>query len=241
MSAAALAQSNPAAHPFEVASVKLHEGPGRVGITTSGTRWTAEAKTLPSLIVYAYDLKPYQVADSPALQPFGDSFYDVVAKAEGDAAPSTTEFRGMLQLLLASRFHLAFHREAKEMPVYALVVGKNGVKFHESAAGPEPSVHYAVSGRTWMATAAKATAQDLLKIIDNSIVDRPVIDKTGLTGEYDIRVTFTPQIPPYARNPDPDDIPIFSALQDQLGLRLEPQKAPIEVLVVDHVEKPSAN
>jgi uncharacterized protein (TIGR03435 family) len=82
---------------------------------------------------------------------------------------------------------------------------------------------------------------DVVRAIENSIVDRPVLDRTGLTGTYAIRLVYTPNIPPNRKAPELDDISIFTAVQEQLGLRLEPQKAMVEVLVVDHAEKPSDN
>src|SRR5215469_4492423 len=99
----------PAPRPFEVASVKLHlaNTGGPIGFTTSGPRFHANAELLTNLITYAYDIKHYQVADSPALRPFDDQFYDIFAKAEGETAPPTSAFRTALQLLLADRFHLA--------------------------------------------------------------------------------------------------------------------------------------
>jgi uncharacterized protein (TIGR03435 family) len=191
--------------------------------------------------MYAWDLKSYQAPATPALLPFGDSFYDIAAKAEGDIAPSNAEFRRMLQLLLADRFRLVMHRETRELPVYALVVGRNGPKFKEST--PESSLgeHYSASGRNWEVTIPKATMDDVLRAIENRLPDRPVLDKTGLKGTYDIRLTYTPDIPPNRKAPDPDDISIYTAVQEQLGLKLEPQKAMVEVLVVDHAEKPGGN
>jgi uncharacterized protein (TIGR03435 family) len=230
------------ASPFDVASVKAHQGPGRIGISTSGPRLNAEAANLVVLIMYAYDLKHYQVARTPPLLALGDNFYDIAAKAEADAAPSRDEFRGMLQLLLAERFKLRVHRETREIPVYALAVGKNGPKFKPSAPDASPDPHYAASGRSYELTIAKATMDDVVRVIENSPVDRPVLDKTGLTGTYAVKMIYTPNLKTNRDSePDPNDISIFSAVEVYLGLKLEPQKAMVEVLVVDHVEKPSEN
>jgi uncharacterized protein (TIGR03435 family) len=237
-----LAQTAPSVRPFEVASVKPHTGPGRVGISTSGPRLNAEPANLWALIAYAYNLKTYQIPSTPPLSALGNEYYDIVAKAEGDGAPTKDEFRGMLQLLLADRFKLAVHRETREMPVYALLVGKNGPKFKASAPDASPDTHYAASGRNWEVTIPKATMDDVLRAIESSILDRPVLDKTELKGTYDVKMTYTPNIPPNRRSePDPEDISIFTAVEVQLGLKLEAQKAKMEVLVVDRVEKPSEN
>src|SRR5580658_3035508 len=142
-----LAQPATSSRPFEVASVKPHTGPGRVGISTSGPRLNAEPANLWALIAYAYNLKTYQIPSTPPLSALGNEYYDIVAKAEGDGAPTKDEFRGMLQLLLADRFKLAVHRETREIPVYALVVGKNGPKLKPSAPDASADTHFAASGR----------------------------------------------------------------------------------------------
>ncbi len=193
--------------------------------------------------MYAYNLKNYQVADTPALEAVGETYYDIAAKAEGDGTPKQGEFRQMLQALLADRFKLKVHREMREMPVYALVVGKNGPKFKESSADANPSGNYGVNGRNQTMSLSKATMEDVARDL-RVYVDRPVVDKTGLKGNYDIKMEATPAFR-ISRNPDnpsdPGDISAFTAVQEQLGLKLEAQKALIEVLVVDHVERPSEN
>jgi uncharacterized protein (TIGR03435 family) len=242
ISSGLLAQSAPSIRPFEVTSVKLHQGPGRIGINTSGPRLNAEPANLVNLIAYAYNLKYYQVVHTPPLAALADNFYDIVAKAEGDVAPTKDEFRGMVQLLLADRFKLRVHRETREIPVYVLLVGKNGPKFKPSAPDASADTHYAASGRNWETTIPKATMDDVLKAIENSILDRPVLDQTGLKGTYDVRMAYTPNIPSNrGTEPAPDDISVFTAVEVQLGLKLEAQKAMVEVLVVDRVEKPSEN
>jgi len=230
------------AQSFEVASVRPHEGPmPSIGITTSGVRLDAQADTVRGLILYAYELKNYQLPDTPALLGIGDTFYDINAKAEGDVAPSKAEFRAMLRELLAERCRLSVHRETREMPVYGLVVGKGGPKFPASAPETAHSGHLGVRGRNYEVLLKKASMDDVVNAIANSFPDRPVVDKTGLTGVYDVKLTYTPETRSNRENPDPDDLSVFTAVQEQLGLKLEPQKAMVEVLIVDHVEKPSGN
>ena len=226
---------------FEVASIRPHQGPiSRIDISTAGPRFTAEAQPVGGLITWAYDVKSYQVSAAPNLA-LSDAFYDIGAKAEGDGAPSRAEYRQMLQALLADRFKLKVHREMREMNVYALVVGKSGPKLKESAPDASPMGYMNVVGRNYRATRAKATMDDVVQAITNSFLDRPVLDKTGLTGTYNLSLIYTPDIRSNRGEPDPNDISIFTAVQEQLGLKLEPQKASIEVLVVDSVEKPSEN
>ncbi len=236
--------SRPDPGQFEVASVKVHQGPGRIHIATSGLRLTAEAEGVWSLIMYAYNLKSYQVSLSDAQRAMlGDTFFDVEAKAEGVVPPTTEEFRQMMRALLADRFQLRVHREAREMPVYELMVGRNGPKFKASAPDAISSQKFRADGRNWAANLTKATMDELVQYLDGSaFLDRPVFDKTGLTGAYDIKLSYTPDIPPNRRGePDPNDISIYAAVEEQLGLKLQPQKAAVEILIVDRVEKPSGN
>jgi uncharacterized protein (TIGR03435 family) len=220
---------------FEVASIRENPGPWRVELaySSSGPRLTLEAWSRVDLIMLAYDLKRYQVSYSPSFT----EFYDIAAKAEGDGARTKAEFRLMLQTLLADRFNLKFHREMKDVPVYAMVIGKSGVKFKESDPEKPFKSLVGVNGRNQYMEYSQATMEMVAEGIG---VDRPVIDKTGLTGKYDIRLEATPEFR-INNNPQPDDLRIFDAIQQQLGLKLEPLKANIEVFVVDHMDKPSAN
>jgi uncharacterized protein (TIGR03435 family) len=239
----AFGQSAPPPRAFEVASVKPHPGlVPRIDISTSGTRLTAEAQTVLGLIMYAYNLRNDQVSRTTPLLTLDDTMYDVVANAEGEGTPTKGEFRQMMQSLLADRFKLSVHRERKELPVYALVVGKSGPKLKESAPDADPQTHTGISGRNNVETMPKATMESLVQEISNAaFLDRPVLDKTGLTGAYNIKLTYTPENR-ISRGPEPDlDVSIFTVVQDQLGLRLVQQKAEVEILVVDRVEKPSAN
>jgi uncharacterized protein (TIGR03435 family) len=147
LSCAAFGQSAPAVRTFEVASVKPHEGPMyRLGVTTSGQRLTADACNVLMLVMYAYHVKNFQLAGTAPLFKEDNTRWDIVAKSEGDTAPTRDEFRQMLRSLLAERFQLKVHRETREMPVYALVVGKNGAKFKESSPDADPTQHYSRVG-----------------------------------------------------------------------------------------------
>jgi uncharacterized protein (TIGR03435 family) len=237
-----IGQSERPAHRFEVASVKLTADLRTMpDISTSGARFDARAKSVYPLICYAYNLRSYQVPSTPALMTMENIRYDIAAKTEGPAVPAADEFRLMLQSLLIDRFQLRTHRETHEMAVYALTIGKNGVKLRASPPDANPGRHYATSGHNYVVTIHKATMTDVLDAIENSLIDRPVLDRTGLEGTYDIEMTYSPNLPSRRfATPDSDDITIFTAVE-KLGLMLVPQKATVEVLVVDHVEKPSDN
>ena len=234
--AVTLSQVSAQAPAFEVASIRENPGPTwRImdGYSASGARLTLEGWRPLALIMEAYDLKRYQVSYTSS----DYAVYDIAAKAEGDGTRTKAEFRLMLQTLLADRFNLRIHREMKELPVYAMVIGKSGVKFKESF--PEKPFRglVGVHGRNQYQEYSQGTMEMLADGID---VDKPVIDKTGLTGKYEIRLEATPEFR-INNNPQPEDIRVFDAIQQQLGLKLEAQKAMIEVLVVDHIDKPSAN
>jgi uncharacterized protein (TIGR03435 family) len=232
------------AQSFEVASIRLHTMRVQsVGSRISGPRLTVEAMSLDNLITYGYDLKNYQVSGAPS---WADSNridcdrYDIAAKAEGDGTLRQDQAKAMVQALLADRFHLQFHKEMKEMPVYALVLAKNGPKLKESPQDAQILIRMGsgVSG-TELTVTRGSMPQLVAQLSNNNGIDRPVLDKTQLTGNYDYKLTWTPELG--APRNDSVTLSIFTALQEQLGLRLDPQKAPIEILVIDHVEKPSEN
>jgi uncharacterized protein (TIGR03435 family) len=243
MVSAVFGQSTPASLAFEVASVRPHHGPlSRIfDFSSSGPRVTLVSYPVKGLIMEAYKLKGYQVTFAASVLQPEEIYYDIVATAPGSGTPNRGQFRQMLQTLLAERFNLRVHRELKEMPVYALVVGKNGPKFKESASDATFIGGHGANGRNQTVTASKYTMTDLVQdIVDYFFVDRPVVDKTGFAGTYDLKIEATPE---FRMNRDSEfgDISVFTAVQEQLGLKLESQRAPIEILVVDQVEKPSAN
>jgi uncharacterized protein (TIGR03435 family) len=236
------AQSPPAPRALEVASIRPHPDPvSHIDITIAGPRLEIEAYFVPELIMEAYNIKNYQISLAPNVR-WPGTRYDIVAKAEGDGAPTREEFREMLRTLLADRFKLKLHREAKEMQVYALVVGKNGPKLKPSAPDANPIGRGMVNGRNYEITRPKADMDAVVQAISNAFLDRPVVDRTGLTGTYDLKLTYTPDTPANRLGePDPNDISIFTAVREQLGMALEPQRAAVETLVIDHVEQPSEN
>jgi len=218
---------------FDAASIKLHPEPiymSRSG--TSGTLATWTAETLLDFVVDAYGLKYYQVTGGPRW--IESDHFDISARAPGDTPPTEDQFRQMTQTLLADRFQLRIHRETREIPVYALVVSKNGPKLKDPdmnsregwARGDNKGVHIVQS---------HATMQRLADHLSDT-AGRPVIDKTGLAGLYAYKLDFGPD-----NSTADSDLPSMSTAVEQLGLRLESQKAPVEVLIIDSAQKPSEN
>jgi uncharacterized protein (TIGR03435 family) len=201
----------------------------------SGSRVTIQGTAL-SLITAAYEVKPYQVTNVPG---WADSLvYSVTAKAEGDSVPELGEVRLMLQSLLADRFGLQLHDDTKDMNVYRLIPGRksSGLK----PAGADEMFSWKLTGQqdgTLRSTATRESIGDFVQLVGVS-ADRPVIDRTGTSGyiDYDIIIS-----PPDARSQDDVDRAILDAVRDQLGLKLEPAKEPVKVLVVDRIERSSGN
>jgi uncharacterized protein (TIGR03435 family) len=217
---------------FEVAAIRQQDWnmPGRGGgFRITGSRVTA-TDTLNRLIIDAYGVKQYQVTGGPSwVVPPGPVFV-ITAKVEGEAVPTAQQVRPMLQKLLADRFQLKLHREMKDLQVYDLVVAKNGVKMKLTPADSQGGMGFG-NGRM---IAPKMSMPQLANGL-TGYLDRPVIDKTGLTADFDVRVEW-------AKDGQPDSGPsLIDAVEAQLGLKLEAAKAPIEILVIDHAEKPAGN
>jgi uncharacterized protein (TIGR03435 family) len=205
-------------------------GPG----TGSPERITFTYVSLKHLIEAAYDVRSYQI-EAPAW--LESARFDVVANVPPGATRDQANL--MLQNLLADRFQLKLHRSTRELPVYALVVAKNDPKLKESVDDPN-----APRGRGTIGSGARKRfefdGQTMARFADvlASEVDRPVIDMTGLEGTYDIRLEFAPQSKSAFGSPNPQDTPeLFTALTEQLGLKLESRKGPVVLLVVDSASR----
>jgi uncharacterized protein (TIGR03435 family) len=224
---------------FEVASIKFHPAPIAFSSDSAihGSRVTATAITLIDLITNAYGVRYDQISGGP---PWAKSdHYDLNAKAEGESTITKDRLQEMLRTLLAGRFQLQIHREMKETPVYELVVGKNGSKL--KAAAPDTKGGYVSRGSStgqMRMEATKGTMEQLARQLSVT-AGRPVIDKTGLAGYYAYTLDWMPANRPL--EPDSDTPSMFTAVQEQLGLKLESAKAPIEMLIIDRAEKPSEN
>lgn len=265
---------------FEVASIRVHPvisggflrrggslanlacPPHNCGIT--GNRYVSEGSSLLDLLMDAYKLKRYQVTGLPSWGDSGHDVYDLAARVEG-ATPTVEQVRQMLQTLLAERFQLKMHIEQREMPVYALVLGKNGSKLKpipQEEGKPPVTNCSAIKG----VRAARDVDPERVRPWESSLEglsmfsDRPVIDKTGYSGYYctsDGQVPMSAVMPHIVAaaggasrgtrggvdpgEPDRTGPSMFTIIQEKWGMKLESQKAPIDILVVDRVERPSAN
>lgn len=230
-----------AARPsFEVASIRKHEGPLNAidQYSVSGPRLTLGGFNLPFLLMEAFNLRNFQLsftAQSATL----DDYWDITATAAGTGTPTRDEFRQMLQSLLAERFKLQVHRETREMAVYALVEEKAGSKL-KAGSGDAPCAArmgpVQPQDRNYRYQYINCTLAPLVNTLQ---ADRPILDRTGLTGRYDVTLSATPDFK-MRDSSEPGDISLRDAIR-QLGLRLDSRKESIEVLIIDHAEQPSGN
>ena len=231
---------------FEVATIKLSRPDDRrlPTIQIQDRRLLAWNKSVMNLIEEAYSINPSEVVNAPD---WFDTKYDIVGQPDGEGQPSLQQWHIMMQKLMADRFKLSFHREKKEVSIYALTVAKNGPKLAASAGDPKGPPNLAMPARGRF-RGRNATMADLSGTL-SGVLDRPVVDKTGISGRFDIPLNWTVddfQASRLTGFPAPQqlngEVPdLFTAIQEQLGLKLESTKAQIEVMVIDHAEKPSEN
>lgn len=257
---------------YEVASIKPNKssvnGGFRFGMRYTDDGLSVENYPLLSLIQQAYGVNKDRISGAPDW--LNSERYDIEAKMDGAVAEALkklspaereTTRQHMLQALLADRFKLTLHREDRELPVYNLVIAKNGPKLQEtkpnepntvpggaSPNGSTPGVGVSVGGgrgggfggggglRT--SSGKGATIESMLATL-SAASGRPVLDKTGLTGKYDYKLQWAPE--DSQAEADSAGPSIFTAVQEQLGLKLESAKGPVEFIVIDHVEKASGN
>jgi uncharacterized protein (TIGR03435 family) len=243
--AAVCAAGQPAAsvRAFEVASIRPNPGPWKVllGYSVAGQLLTLEGYSVPDLVAEAYGLESYQLVLPPEL-PRQDKLppiYNIAAKAPGSVSPTRAEFREMLQELLSSRFHLKFYSESREIPAYTLRLARNGSKLRESKSDAPAVSNHRVRGRNQTIESTHVTMEKFAREL-RMFVDRPVVDRTGLSGEYDIELEATPFFR-LTSNPQPEDITMFAAIQESLGLRLDAERVSLPVVVVDGIEQPTEN
>jgi uncharacterized protein (TIGR03435 family) len=214
--------------------------------------------SLAGLITFAYNIRDFQLSGGPGW--ISSTRFDILAKPERPEGPA--DFSGMTleqhttmigrlrertRHLLAERFQLVFHRDSKELPVYALIVPKGGHKLRASAEGGNQHMR---AGRSQI-NAEGATTEMLAETLSR-MVGRKVLNQTGLAGKFDFELAWTrdygtslPGKLTHPNDPDPSEIPgavsVFTAIQEQLGLKLESTRGPVEIIVIDRVEKPSEN
>ena len=236
---------------FEVATIKPNKSgeTSLQALTFRGRTFITENSSLADLMMFAYTVQMKQIIGAPEW--IEKERYDISATPDQEGSPTADQVRIMIRKLLADRFQLKFHHDQRELSAFVLTVGKDGAKLkpgqqngnlHGIGVQPAPT--------GLMLFANNAPIPALASFLQSLVLDRPVVDQTGLTGRYDMTITFTPDDslfkgdPPEFTKPAEGIEPapgFFEAIQQQLGLKLTAKKTQVDVLAIDHVEKPSAN
>jgi uncharacterized protein (TIGR03435 family) len=242
------ADANPA---FDVATVKpsAPNRPGK-GFGFRGDQFMTMNTNLNDLIAFAYGLHSKQIVNAPA---WSDSdLFDIVGKPDTPGRPNLKQMGIMVQKLLADRFQLQFHHESRELSVYAISVASGGPKLTKTSSAPNDPQGFGFTALGNL-TVRNMSMKDFASWMQSGVMDRPVVDQTGLTDRYDFKLKWTPDQSQFAQfrstgavlpptTDDPNAPPgLYTAVQEQLGLKMESKKAPDDVIVIDHIEKPSAN
>lgn len=227
------------AHPsFEVATIKPPVPDDRSqGFHTSGQRIFIENESITSLVMFAYAVHPKQIVDGPEWM---TERFDIHGVPDVAGAPSLTQLQGMVQKLLAERFGLKVHREKRELAVYTITVAKGGSRLEPNESDPNGASDQTGNG---------SSKGQTMRFTNNSMadfalgmqyfLDRPVVDRTGLAGKYDFTLQWKSGV---ATVEDDSDYPgLFTAVEEQLGLKLNAVRDQVDVLVVDKLERPTAN
>lgn len=249
-SATGITQSpGPKFDAFDVATIKptaLDAKSGRYIIMQGTHRFVEKYYTLKLLIAAAYDLSPKTISGGPGW--IESDHFDILAITPGDVQPTHAEQMSMLRTLLSDRFKLTFHREQKVFSIYQLELASTGPKLKPSTEPPDtqPAIISTVYSQRIVLPARNVTMNDLTSLLQRAVLDRPVVNKTGLSGRYDFDLTWAPDETQFGgevpvASADAPSPPLFTAMQEQLGLRLEATRGPVDALVIDTAERPSAN
>jgi uncharacterized protein (TIGR03435 family) len=234
---------------FEVATIKPNPSGGTSlqGLTLRGRSMVVRNGNLQDLITFAYSLQLKQLVGTPAWTE--TDRYDIDANPDQPGTPNLEQMRNMVRKLLADRFKLTLHHEKREMSAYVLTAGKTGQKLTPTQIKGQLPGFFASPGTGGLTLhLINGTMGDFSSFLQMLVLDKPVVDQTGIEGRFDNNVTFTPDQTQFNGQPPklpPADVPdapdLFTAIQRQLGLNLTAEKTQVDVLVIDHVEKPSPN
>ncbi|HEY2470383.1 MAG TPA: TIGR03435 family protein [Terracidiphilus sp.] len=240
------AQSNP---NFEVATIRPSKPDAQgKGFGARGRQFKTFNTSLADLISYAYGCHPKQLIGAPDW--VNTEKYDITAQTDGEVPAGRQQLKVLWQNLIAQRFKLAFHHDKKELSVYVLRVAKTGPKLTKSEGDPNglPTQGFRQFGALKVQNATMGEFAN--QILQNTVLDRPVVDQTGLAGRWDFALNWTPDDSQFASlgakmppSSDAADAPpnLFTAIQEQIGLKLESGRALTDVLVIDNVERPTDN
>jgi uncharacterized protein (TIGR03435 family) len=244
---------------FEVATIKPNSSnaTSMQALVINGRKFLTRASSLGDLISFAYEVQSKQVVNAPDW--LDKDRYDIEAVPEQEGVPNPQQLRIMIKKLLTDRFKLAFHHDQREMSAYVLSVGKDGQKLKDTQLkGPLPGIGIRPGTGGITLNMVNAKISDFTGFLQSLVLDRPVVDKTGLQGHYDFQCTFSPDDSQFGGHPPqfpkqgnadsgasdtaaPSAPSLYDALQQELGLKLAGEKTAVDVIAIDKVEKPSAN
>lgn len=243
---------------FEVATIKPNNtgATSMRGLTIRGRNFATSASSLVDLISFAYAVQVKQIVNAPDWS--DKDRYDIAAVPEQEGAPNVEQLRIMIRKLLADRYNLTFHHDKREMSAYVLTVGKDGHKLKSTQIqGTLPGFFATPAPGGLTLHMVNSTTGDFAGFLQMLVLDRPVVDRTGIQGRFDYQCTFTPDESQFGGHPPP--IPgqgnnngsadastpsapsLYDAVQQELGLKLSAEKTLVDVIAIDHVDKPTAN
>jgi len=236
---------------FDVATIKPSE-PGKQGkgFGFRAGHFVTFNTNMNDLIAFAYGLHAKQIVDAPAW--FGTDLFDIEAKPDTEGRPNLKQMGLMVQKLLTERFQLKFHKDKRELNVYSITVAPGGPKMTKTTSAPADPQGFGFRALGDLIV-RNMDMKDFASWMQSGVMDRPVVDQTGLTDRYDFPLKWTPDDsqfvqfrgavttpPPTAEDPNAPPS-LYTAVTEQLGLKIAPAKLPDDVIVIDHAEKPSAN
>lgn len=236
---------------FEVATIKPNNtgATSMQGLNVRGRNFSTRASSVADLIEFAYDVQGKQLVGGPDW--LDKDRYDLAAVPDVEGVPNPQQLKLMIRKLLADRFSLKFHHDKRELSAYVLTVAKSGQKLTPTQmTGPLPGLGFSPGPGGISLGVRNASIGDFTNFLQTLVLDRPVVDRTGLTGRYDFTMTFAPDETQF--NGHPPKMPasatavdsagsLFEAIQKDLGLKLDAEKTPVDVIAIDKVEKPSEN
>jgi uncharacterized protein (TIGR03435 family) len=237
---------------FEVATIKptAPNPSGRWIRMVTAHELGAHNQQARNLLAYAFNLSPQAVLGGPDW--VDSERYDILAKTSGEKRPVLEQQMAILRALLIDRFKLTIHREQKELPIFTLTVARGGAKLKPTTVSPDstpegpPALIFSVTPSTIRLPARYATMAEFASVLQRAALERTVVDRTGLTGRYDFDFAFTPDESLFGGafgNPTENvtEPGLMAAIEQQLGLKLTATRGSVEALVIDHIERPSAN
>jgi uncharacterized protein (TIGR03435 family) len=236
---------------FDVATIKPNPSgaPSLQQLTTNGHNFVIKNGSLGDMMAFAYNVQVKQIAGAPSW--IDQDRYDVAATQDQDGLASDKQLRSMVRKMLEDRFKLTVHHEKRELPAFVLTVGKNGQKLTPTQIkGPLPGMGFGRTDGGVLLRVNNGTLDDLTDFLQSSVLDKPVVNHTDIPGRFDIGIKFMPDDSEFKGHPPkvPEETAttetapnLFDAIEQQLGLKLSAEKADVDVIAIDHVDKPSPN